>query len=747
VCVFLVLAVLVVFGQTARFKFVNFDDDLNVYENSVVQKGLSAHAVAWAFSHEQVFNWVPLTTLSHMLDCQIFGQHAGGHHAVNVLLHAANAVLLFLVLRRMTGSLWRSAFVAAVFAVHPLRAESVAWVTERKDVLSGLFFMLAIRAYVNYVGKWRASSLASSFGKSTEVGKAAEDVESRKQKLFYALTLVFFALGLLAKSMVATLPFVLLLLDFWPLNRMPNAECRMQNSDGGEQRDRSLPFWSLVREKIPLFLLSAGACVAAALAPGLVITDAHRLPLLERIANALVSYVIYARQMVFPAGLAVVYPYTPGGEPMWKACAALVVLAGISAGVVACRKKRPWLLTGWLWYLGMLLPVIGVVQISYDATHSDRYTYLPGIGLSIAGAWAVWDWGKRWGQRPGIWGDLMLAVIVLLAYLGCIQTSYWKESQTLWTHALNCTTGNSLAHYSLGMAFLDKGEKEEAIQQFRNALEIKPDYAEVRNNLGHALFDQGEKEEAIAQYRKAIEIKPDYVKARYNLGYALAKEGLTEEAIAQYRKAVEIEPDFVMARNNLGVALDQHGDTEEAIAQYRKVLEITPDNAVALNNLGLALARKGQVDEAILSYRHAIKINPKYADAYGNLGLALAQKGETRQAIESWQQSLAIKPDQPSVQNNLAWLLATASDASLRDGAEAVALAEQARLSTGGGNAVFLRTLAAAYAEAGRYADATAAARRSLELSVAQTNHDLTAKLPKEIKLFEENKPMRDAAQ
>ena len=430
VCVLLVLAVVAVFGQTAGFEFVNYDDPANVYENSVVQKGLSGQAVVWAFTHRQIGNWIPLTTLSHVLDCQLFGLRSGAHHLVNVLWHTANAVLVFLVLRQMTGSLWRSAFVAGVFAVHPLRAESVAWVSERKDVLSGFFFLLTIGAYVRHV---RQPSRAG-----------------------YGVMVLLFAFGLLAKSMVATLPFVLLLLDYWPLGRL---------HDRGE-------FLRRVREKIPLFALSAGTCVAAALVPQLIIMDADRLPLLERIGNALVSYAVYLRQMVFPAGLAACYPYAPNGGPVWKICLAFVLVAGISAVVFARGKKRPFLLTGWLWYLGMLAPVIGIVQISSVAARADRYTYLSEIGLAMAGTWAVGDWIMGWKQQRVVLGGLMAVVLGLLALRGYIQSSYWKDSETLWTQALHCTSRNSFAHYSLGIALLNKGEKEEAAAQFRNALEI-----------------------------------------------------------------------------------------------------------------------------------------------------------------------------------------------------------------------------------------------------------------------------------
>jgi len=675
VCIFLILAVLAVFGQTADFEFVNYDDQLYVYQNPVVERGLSVQAVGWAFTHAQVCNWIPLTTLSHMLDCQFFGLHAGGHHLVNVLWHAASAVLLFLLLRQLTGSLWRSAFVAAVFAVHPLRAESVAWISERKDVLSGFFLMLTIGAYIRQV---RNPSRAG-----------------------YVAVVVLFVCGLLAKSMVATLPFVLLLLDYWPLKRLHNAR----------------QFASLIREKIPLFALSAGACVAAALMPGLLVRN--RLPLFERIGNALVSYVVYLRQMIFPAGLAANYPIAPDSHPIWLICLAFVFLAGISAVLVAWRKKYPYLLVGWLWYLGMLFPVIGIMQISGDAAHADRYTYLPEIGLALAGTWAVAGWSAEGKFRPVILSGLMMALIGTLIGLGHIQTSYWRDSETLWTRALACTSD-------------DRGDDFNSV---------------AHNGLGNALYIKGKREEAIAQYRKALEISPNGSAARSNLGVALYNKGMREEAIAQYRKALEITPDLVETRCNLGDALFQTGHKEEAFTQFRKALELDPYYVRAEYNWGDALALEGKLEDAIAHFRKLVKINPGYPKAYSMLGLVFFEKGDTKEAIDSWRQALKFKPDQPDVQNNLAWLLATAPDASLRQGAKAVALAERANQLNGSTNAAVLHTLAAAYAETGRYGDATATARRALELAVAQKNGDLTIRLPREIKLYETGLPMRDVPQ
>jgi protein O-mannosyl-transferase len=643
--VFLVLLVVAVFGQTARFGFVNYDDDAYVCDNLVVKKGLTLKGAAWALTYGEIGHWHPLTWLTHMADCQAYGLWAGGHHLTNVALHAVTSVLLFLILRSMTGKLWRSAFVAAVFAIHPLRVESVAWIAERKDVLSGMFFMLALWAYVGYVRQ-----------------------PSRGRYVAMAL---LYGLGLLSKNMLVTLPFVLLLLDWWPLGRMKPAKAEDGKAEAGNPE---VPIWGLVKEKIPLLLLSVGSWVATALAPEKV-EALYRVPFLERVGNALVSYVIYLRQTVFPAGLAASYPNAPNGQPIWKVSLAFVVLAGVSAGVVTCRKKRPFLLMGWLWYLGMLVPAIGIVQISYYA-HADRYTYLPGIGLAIAVTWAVADWSVGWKHQRVVLGGLMAALAGVLIVCGHIQTSYWKNSESLWIRALACAPANCVAH----------------------------------NNLGNALVKDSKLDDAIEQYHKAIENNPAYDMAHYNLGDALVMKGDMEEAIAQYRKALEINPFYEDAHYNLGNALALKGDLEEAIAQYRKALEFGPGSAETHNNLGKALALKGDLEEAIVQYQKALAIQPNFTTAL----------------------------------NNLAWLLATASDASLRNGAKAVALAEQVKQLTGGGNPMVLHTLAAAYAETGHYSEAAETARRALQLADAQGGTALAGTLQREIKLYEAGTPVRD---
>jgi Tfp pilus assembly protein PilF len=731
ICLLLVVITWVVFAQTVHFDFVNYNDDVCVYDNPVVAGGLSLAAVGWAFTHEQVANWIPLTTLSHLLDCQMFGLRPGGHHLVNVLLHTAGVVLLFLVLRRMTGRLWRSAFVAAVYAIHPLRAESVAWVSERKDVLSAVFFMLTLAAYLRQV--YRPS-------RAGRVAVAA-----------------LFALGLLAKSMLATLPGVLLLLDCWPLGRCHHPR----------------EFVRLVVEKIPLLILSAGACVAAALTPGLVIPPAERIPWGERLGNSVLSCAGYLWQMVFPSGLAIPYPYPRGPEalPVWKVGLALGLLAALSALAVADWKKRPWLLVGWLWFLGMLAPVSELLQINQDAAHADRYTYLPGIGLLIAATWTVAEATAGWKHRRVLAGSLMLATVAALMAAGYRQTAYWRNSETLWNRALACTSGNYVACVNLGSHLIQKGELAEGLARYRQALVYRPDYAAARVNLGVALFAQGDLAGAEAQDQAVLADDPANAAARENLGNVLVKQGRTGEGIAEYRRVLQSQPAEENAHFNLGTALSAQGDLAGAIAEYRRALECNPADNQARNNLGAALLRTGDAEgalacfvktlslpgdpparwerlgnaflqqgrpaEAAACYRQTLRLRPDLAGAWTRLGAACFQQADLKGARDCWQQALAREPGQTDVQNNLAWLLATAADPALRDAAKAVALAEQARDETGAGNPAILRTLAAAYAGTGRWPEAAAAARKAAALAAAQTNNALTASLPREIKYYE----------
>ncbi len=713
ICVFLALLVAAVFGQTARFGFVNYDDPDYVSANPVVEKGLTLQGVVWAFSYGRIGHWHPLTWLSHMADCQAYGLWAGGHHLTNVALHAVAAALLFLVLRGMTGKLWRSAFVAAVFAIHPLRAESVAWIAERKDVLSGVFFMLTLWIYVQYT--------------------------RRPSRGRHAGMTLLYGLGLLSKNTLVTLPFVLLLLDWWPLNRMKPAadiEDAVPINAGGR-------FWMLVKEKIPLFLLSVGSCVATAMVPEKLLAQ-YQLPIWLRVENALVSYMVYLRQMIFPYGLANPYPNPENGFPFVEVALAFALLAAISVVAFACRRTRPFFLMGWLWYLGMMVPVIGIVQISYYA-HADRYTYLPEIGLALAGTWAVAEWGAGWKFRRAFLGGLMVVIIGALMFCAVIQTSYWKSNELLWGHTLAITPNNSFAHNNLAVALLLKNDADGAVLHLQQAVAIQPDYGEAHNNLGNALFQKGRVDEAILQFQKALAIQPDYTEAQNNLGNAYYKKGRLDEAIAQYQKALAIQPDFAQAHNNLGNAFYQKGRLDDAIVQFQKALAGNLDFTSAHNNLGVALLQKGQVDEAILHFQRALALQPGYADARNNLGVALMSAGRMAEAVDEFWKVLETQPENVEALNRLAWALATGPEASLRDGASAVALAQKAVRLAGGENPRMLRTLAAAYAETGRYGEAAATARDALQLAARQKNDALAVTLQKDIQLYEAGRPLRDA--
>ena len=606
VCVFLTVLVWVVFGQTLRHDFVNYDDPRYVYENTKITSGLSIAGIGWAFTHIHSENWHPLTTISHMLDCQLYGLKAGWHHFTNVLLHTIAAILLFIALRQMTGALWRSAFVAAVFAIHPLRVESVAWIAERKDVLSGVFFMLTLLAYVPYV---RAPSI--------------------RRYLFVA---VVFAFGLMSKPMLVTLPFVLLLLDYWPLGRI-----RGQNSDVSGHENLVM----LVVEKIPLVGLSAVSSVVTFLAQRGAVGWTEQLPVLARINNTVVTYVVYMWQMLWPVKLAVFYPHPEKRLPLSEIILALAILVTATAAALVLRKKRPYLVTGWLWYLGMLVPVIGLVQVGWQG-HADRYTYLPQIGLYVLLTWTVADLTAGWRRQREILSASAAIIIGVLSWRAWIQTSYWRDSETLFTHALAVTSNNDVAENNLGIVFLRKGNLDEAISLLQAAVDLRPENSPAHENLAKALL--------------------------------------------------------------------QKGQVANALVHYRKLLELQPDN-IEVHNI---------------------------------VGTVLIQQGRIREGVEEWQKVLAIQPDNGNAMSNLAWVLATSPDESLRDGAKAVQLAEQALHISGGRIPIIFRTLAAAYAESGRFSEAIQTAQQGIELADSQGNSGLATELQGNIALYQERRPLRD---
>lgn len=595
ICIFLTIIVWVVFGQTLQHEFVNYDDDDYVRENSTIQAGISFRGVGWAFTHVHAGNWHPLTTISHMLDCQLYGLQPWGHHLTNVVLHAAAAIFLFVALRQLTGAQWPSAFVAAVFAIHPLRVESVAWIAERKDVLSGLFFALTLWAYARYCRAKEPSSVR------------------------YLLVMAFYALGIMCKPSLVTVPFVLLLLDYWPLRRFAfqtpgttparstsNSIERGEDSLKSQPTRRSVPY--LLAEKVPFFLLSAASCVATLLAQGMTTIPLRELTLGNRVGNAMISYVAYLGQMIWPANLSVFYPYPVSGPNAAESLMPFIILLIITTACFLWRRRYGFLWVGWLWFLGMLVPMIGIVQAGIQA-RADRYTYLAQIGLYLLVTWSALELFSKWHRGR----EALIAIAVLigsaLAADSYFETRSWRDGEALWNHALAHTSDNDLAHSNLADALMKKGRLDEAIVHFQKAVEIFPNYLSI-NTLGDAFMKNGQLDDAIVHFQKAIKIYPEIPVAHANLGNALLRKGDMAEAIACFRTALRIQPDLVDVHNNLGIGLAEMGKTEEALAEFREVLRIDKDFRDAHCNLATLLLRLGRRDEAIAHLREALRLKP-----------------------------------------------------------------------------------------------------------------------------------------
>jgi len=598
VCLVLIAATYAVYWNVTGHTFINLDDNLYVYENRHVQNGITLDSITWAFTTTHASNWHPLTWLSHMLDSELYGLNPRGHHLTNLLVHIVNTLLVFFVLRRLTGTLWRSGFVAALFALHPLHVESVAWVAERKDVLSTLFWMLTIWAYTWYV--------------------------ERPKLTRYLLTLLTFALGLMAKPMLVTLPFVLMLLDYWPLGRLADGQWTATDNGHGRQSASTHKMerqaFRLLWEKAPFLALTAASSLVTFVAQksGGAVTTLEVYPIKIRIANALVSYVKYMGKMFWPQKLAVLYPHPGYTLPMWQILGAGFLLVTISILALKARRRYPYCAVGWLWYLGTLVPVIGLVQVGSQAM-ADRYTYVPLIGLFIIIAWGGCDLVAKWPYRRVGLGSAAGALISALMICSFLQVQLWKNSITLFEHTLVVTSNNWFIHYNLGVTLDKKGRIDEAIKHYLVAVRIKPDNEEAHYNLGNALDKKGRIDEAIKHYLVALGIKPDNEKTHYNLGNALDKKGRLDEAIKHYLVAVRIKPDHEKAHNNLGIALDKKGRLDEAIKHYLVAVRIKPDYGEAHNNLGIAFYHKGNVDMAIKHFQKALLINPNDSTARNNL--------------------------------------------------------------------------------------------------------------------------------
>ena len=619
--VVLALSLLVfgVYWQVGGYAFTNIDDGMYVSENPIVLRGLTLEGVRWAFTTFHAANWHPLTWLSHMLDVEFFGPSAGWHHRMNVLYHLLNTELLFLVLWRITGGMWQSAFVAALFGVHPLHVESVAWVAERKDVLSTLFWILTMGAYLRYARR-------------PGIGR-------------YLQVTAVFALGLMCKPMMVTLPFVLLLLDWWPLGRLATSD-----SPHFPSWRFSLPVVSrLAWEKVPLLGMSAISCAITYLAQakGKSIFSFEQIPFGSRISNAFVSYVIYLGKTVWPSSLAVFYPHPAtvhANIPAWEIAGAILLLCGFTIMALRQGHSRPYLAMGWLWYLGTLVPVIGVVQVGGQAL-ADRYTYVPLIGIFIAVAWGIPPILSARRYRQLVLGAFAGALLVALSVTAWVQVGYWRDSVTLLSRAVAITDRNWLAMNNLGASYGKLGQHQRAIGYCREALRIKPDFAEAWTSLGVSYDALGQYQQAIGYYREALRIKPDFAEAWYNLGISDGKLGRYQQAIGYYREALRIKPDFAEAWSNLGVSYDALGQDQQAIGYFLEALRIKPDFAEAWYNLGVSYGKLGLHQQAIPIYQEALRIKPDYVEAWNNLGMSYGILGQYQQAIGSFQEALRIKPD------------------------------------------------------------------------------------------------------
>jgi len=593
-CLLLVVATLLVYLPVRDFPFVNFDDNLYVTENPHIHDGLSVDSIRWSFTGAtEVTNyWAPLTWLSILLDYEIYGMNAGGYHLTNLFLHIANTVLLFLLLRTMTGTVWRGGCVALLFAIHPLHVESVAWVSERKDVLSALFWMLTLWSYARYTRKPRLSR--------------------------YAVVLICFMLGLMSKPMLVTLPFVLLLLDYWPLGRT-----RLHASDDGRGQAARYAAGHLILEKVPLFILALIVSVAAYVTQhqGQTVATLDSIPVIVRLENTLVAYVEYLLKTLWPHRLAAIYPH-PGSQPLWKTVGSLVLLAGITAWCIRYRRRVQYGIVGWLWYLGTLVPVIGLVVIGPHAI-ADRYTYIPLIGIFTILVWGLGEATVSRHSRRLVYGAATVLIPALM-FTAWVQVQYWRDSGSLFRHALDVTLPNCLAHNNLGAVYHDNGLPDQAIHHLTRALQIKPDYGDAHNNLGVVLYEQGRPDEAAHHFREALKTNPDNPKAHNNLGLILYDRGDLARAVAAFRHALSIDSRYGRAHNHLAIALYRQGMIKEAFAHFSEALRSDPSYPEAHYNLGIALYGRGDSKAAVRHFTEALRLRPGYGDALVNLRYALS---------------------------------------------------------------------------------------------------------------------------
>ena len=608
---FLILLTASVYWQVQEFDFVNYDDNDYVYANFHVQKGITLNSIHWAFVTGHASNWHPLTWISHMLDFQIFGLWAGGHHLTSLFIHIVNALLLFFLFRKMTGDLWQSAFVAALFALHPLHIQSVAWISERKDVLSGFFWMLTLLAYVRYV--------------------------RRPGWIAYVGVLIFFILGLLSKPMVVTLPFVMLLLDYWPLNRI--------QLTGLENNLRLKAFFVLLREKIPLFLLAAASAGITFYVQqkGGAVQLFDVVPLANRIYNIPISYIIYIIKTVFPFKLAAFYPY-PNGFPWWEVIAAILTLLAGTVLTIRLMPRYPYIIVGWLFFIGTLVPVIGFVQVGVQSM-ADRYMYLPMIGLLIIAAWGIPELISNWRHNRFCLSATAILGVVILSVVTWKQTGYWKNSLSLFSHAIEVTENNFVAHANLGTALKKDGENDQAIFHFRKSLAIRPNQSDVYMALGLALDEKGNAEEALACLEKSVLLDPEYYDAQYNLGTILLKKGEWDQAISHLKKATRLDSDSDQAQFNLANAFFQKKQYQSALIHAQKAIDLNPEHEKAYLIAGAILFSQDNYQKALKYFNSVLSLNPSSAEAFQYSGTIFLKQKQIGNALEAFKNALIHDPE------------------------------------------------------------------------------------------------------
>ncbi len=699
ICLWLALVTLLAYVPVFQARFVGYDDPRYVTANPHVLSGITLANLRWAFVTNEVGNWHPVTWISLMLNSQYFGPGAGAFHAVNLLLHVANTLLLFLWLLRATGAKWRSALVAALFALHPLHVESVAWISERKDVLSTLFWMLALVTYTDYAKTGRIS------------------------RYFFALLL--FGIGLMAKPMLVSLPFVLLLLDYWPLRRF------------AERRT-----FGLLIEKLPFLALSiASSGVTLLVQREKAMTSLDTIPIFLRLENAVLAYVAYIGKMFSPTGLAVIYPYNLHPSAI-RALLSLATLVVVSAAVIRIGRHKPYLFTGWFWFLITLVPVIGIVQVGSQSM-ADRYTYVPLIGLFVILAWGGWEALSllripRFVQALGA-----SMALVLCAGLTHAQLRYWHDSIALFQHALNVTVVNGVAEANLGFALAEQGHYDKAIAHYKTALHSEP-HAIIWNNLGRSLVATGKLEEAIKAFQNALKLNPSFANAHRNLALALARSGRLQEALIHLGDAARLEPENATVHNIYAVMLGRAGRTTEAIQQFQIALRLAPDVATTHVNLANLLAKQHAWDEAMAHYSEALRLNPAFVEAHCYVASLLLEQGRTEDAAAHDIAALQIKADYVPAMESLAWIYATASgEVGTQHAAEAVRLAEQACRISGCKQSGLLDTLAAAYANAGRFEEAVKADEEALSIAKVAGENNFADSIRARIDLYKKGSPFR----